>query len=397
MGRRGIRRAQSVLALWQRVLWPYRSIRYICIRYKEQSPTFYDPDTIITMKQTLHFECLATRTDGSRETLGVDLEINLSDLSAILDNLRHSQGGGEAENLQLLAFVDEDLRNYARRVGIDRSLSSLRKYSAARTHLRSYLEKVTAVGDIRMERVDADFIRGFRAFMERDLHFAPGTVRLYLSALTRFWRRAQDKGLVSHNPFAESALPAASSRRFALTAQELARLRAVPAQGTARRVRDLFVWAAMTGLSFADIKGLRPADVELTDEGTGWLTKRRKKTGQTSVVLLTAEAVRLLHELPKRQTGEQWIDIPDNSTVNRHLRRLGEWSGQRHKLHFHTARHTFATLLLTAGVPIETVSTMLGHARIATTQIYAEVTRRKIQKETLRMTSAFASGTAVRP
>lgn len=349
------------------------------------------------MKQTLHFKCQAARTDGSRETFGIDLEINLSDITDFLNRLHQSQNDEETKNIQLLAFVDENLNQYAKRVGIDRSLSSLRKYSATRTHLRRYLEKASETGDIGMEHVDADFIRGFRAFMEHDLHFAPGTVRLYLSALKRFWHRAQDKGYVAHNPFAESALPTVPHHRFALTAQELARLRAVPARGTARRIRDLFVYAAMTGLSFADIKGLKPTDVEMTDDGTGWLTKRRKKTGQTSVVLLTAEAVRLLQALPKKQTGGQWIDIPDNSTVNRHLRRLGERSGLRHKLHFHTARHTFATLLLTAGVPIETVSTMLGHARIATTQIYAEVTRRKIQKESIRMTSAFASSTAVRP
>lgn len=346
------------------------------------------------MKQTLHLDCRATRADGSGETLRIEIDLNPALLAATLELLREMQTQASGCQPGLLAHTEACCRAYAKRVGTDRSVSSLRKYAAAAKHLAHYVRTACGRNDLPLSEVDADFVRGYRAFLQGELGFAPGTARLYLSAFKHCWHRAQAEGCATHDPFADTALPAAPPQRFALTLDELSRLRALPLRGMDARVRDLFVWAAMTGLSFTDIRSLRPADVEFAPDGAGWLTKRRRKTGQTSVVRLTAEAAALLRHLPKRPEPEGWLQVPDNRTVNRHLRRLGERIGTRRKLHFHTARHTFATLLLTAGVPIETVSTMLGHARIATTQIYAEVTRRKIQQDTMRMTSAFSLGSA---
>ncbi len=121
----------------------------------------------------------------------------------------------------------------------------------------------------------------------------------------------------------------------------------------------------------------------------GWLTKEREKSGKRTIVRLLPEAMKLLDSLPRRTDGGGWISVPMNRTCNRHLHRLEQRIGLRKQLHFHLARHTFATLLITAGVPIETVSIMLGHSRITTTQIYAQVTRNKIARDTSGMSRAF--------
>ena len=97
----------------------------------------------------------------------------------------------------------------------------------------------------------------------------------------------------------------------------------------------------------------------------------------------------MIDRLRWRTDGSGMLAVPDNRTCNRHLHVIGLNMGLKRQLHFHIGRHTFATLLLSAGVPIETVSLMLGHSRITTTQMYAQVTRNKIVNDTMNMSRAF--------
>ena len=176
-------------------------------------------------------------------------------------------------------------------------------------------------------------------------------------------------------------MPQVLHHHFSLTKAELSKLEQYSLEGTKAHVRDLFLFASKTGLAYADLRALRPQHIE-RGECEGWLTIYRKKTHQRALIYLSNSVLQLLDHLPKHASMvEGWLIVPNNRTINRHLHQLGQALRLSEPLHLHVARHTFATLLLQSGISVETVSTMLGHAHISTTQRYAEVTKQKIIQE----------------
>lgn len=323
---------------------------------------------------------------------GFSLHVDL-DLRPLLALLGTSVGGASAVGgvPTLLAYAAAAAHRMGQRVGYDRAASTWRKYRTLLGHLQRYAALEPRVATLLLRDVDEALVRGFDAYLQAQARLAAGTRRLYLCTLKSLLHRAALQGHVRTDAFADFRLPSRSHCRMALTAGQVETLSRMPLRGMARRVRDLFVWCCMTGLAYTDLCRLRPQHVEATGDGGGWITEPRRKTGQVALIRLTPQAMLWLQGLPKcgGQDAGCWIAVPDNRTVNRHLRRLGHRLQLEQPLHFHVARHTFATLLIGHGVPIETVSRMLGHARITTTQVYAEVTKRKIVHDTQHLTAAL--------
>lgn len=340
-----------------------------------------------TLTLTLNLRATGRGASQLSDNLALQADIDLHQLARLLQQALAETAGPAAASGRLLDFVRRHNADYARRVGNGQSLSSLRKYEALARHLEDYLRR-EARADCPLAEVDAAFVRGFTVYLREHRDQAAGTVRLYLVALRGIVRQAWRQGLLTVDPFTAVDLPAASYRRNSLTKDEIALLAACPLAGRREYVRDLFLFSCFTGLAYADLRSLRRADIERSGD-TGWLMKPREKNGRMAVVRLMPPAVAMLDRPVWRTDGSDALAVPDNRTCNRHLRVIGLRLGLAQPLHFHLARHTFATLLLAAGCPIETVSLMLGHSRITTTQIYAEVTRGKIARDTDGLVHAF--------
>lgn len=342
------------------------------------------------MKTTLNLTLRLSAPPRGLDQLPADVHLQAEvDLLQLAGLLRRALGESRVTDVPpggLLAFVRRHNAGYARRVGSGRSLSSLRKYQILARHLADFLRH-KGTDDAALEATDEGFVRDFTGYLCGPRALAPGTARLYLVALRGIVRQAWRQGLMPADPFAGVDLPAASYRRNSLTKGQLARLAAWPLAGRCAYVRQLFLFACHTGLAYADLRALRRTDIE-RDGDSGWIMKPREKNGRMAMVRLLPPAVALLDSLVWRGEPEV-LYVPDNRTCNRHLRVAGLRAGLEVPLHFHLARHTFATLLLGAGCPIETVSLMLGHARITTTQIYAEVTRGKIARDIDGLGHAF--------
>lgn len=330
--------------------------------------------------------CEAASTAHKGQPVRLELRFTSDEVRALVAcvaNLMRancSQTSATGEPL-LLQFTQQCITAYAERVGVDRSESSLRKYRITRKHLQGYIAQCRQTADVPLKAVNAEFFNGFARYLIHTMTFSAQTARLYLSALRHFCRMAMRKGLLTSSVWQGAELPRVEKRHFALTRNELDQLSALDVHGTRALVRNLFVLSAHTGLAYIDLKHLTPQHIERDSSGA-WLTMPRHKTGQQAVVRLTTATLALLDKLPKLQpcaTG--WLQVPDNRTINRHLHVMGHTLHLRQSLHLHVARHTFATLMLQRGVSLEAVSTMLGHARVATTQRYAEVTRQKILHE----------------
>lgn len=158
-------------------------------------------------------------------------------------------------------------------------------------------------------------------------------------------------------------------------------------------VRDCFLVACYTGLSYIDCKKLTYKQISVGIDGQLWLNYTRQKTGQSAMVPLLDPTRDILQKYEKYHDynpKRTMLPIPTNQDCNRELKKIAAMAGIEKNVTFHMGRHTFATTItLMNDIPIETVSSMLGHAKISTTQIYAKVVGKKVMKDTAPLRAIY--------
>ena len=236
------------------------------------------------------------------------------------------------------------------------------------------------------QEVDKALIEAYRLYMLRDLGYKMSSVAVYLRRLHQAFRRAMLEAGLRENPFDLIDIETPAYERNALSAEDLQRLLAYrPHRSVDNHVRLIFLLGCFTGLAFSDLKKLRMEDVYTLSDGRRYLSICRTKTQNGSIVPLLPIAEEILAYVGQGRTEGLWFrEFPVNSHFNRKIRELLVKAGcsPHTEASSHTARHTFATTIcLENGLPIETVSRMLGHRFISTTELYAKVSKQKIAQE----------------
>jgi len=144
------------------------------------------------------------------------------------------------------------------------------------------------------------------------------------------------------------------------------------------QVKDIFVFSCFCGLAYIDVKNLRDNNIRTSFNGGMWIMGKREKTGVSFSIPLMEIPKLILDKYKGTLPDGHVLPVISNQKMNAYLKEIGDVCGINKNLTFHLARHTFATLTLTKGVSIESVSKMLGHTNIQTTQIYARITDRKV-------------------
>ena len=234
--------------------------------------------------------------------------------------------------------------------------------------------------------VDKALIEAYRLYMLRDLGYKMSSVAVYLRRLHQVFRRAMLEAGLREDPFDLIDIETPAYERNALSAEDLQRLLAYrPHRSVDNHVRLIFLLGCFTGLAFSDLKKLRMEDVYTLSDGRRYLSICRTKTQNGSIVPLLPIAEEILAYVGQGRTEGLWFrEFPVNSHFNRKIRELLVKAGcsPHTEASSHTARHTFATTIcLENGLPIETVSRMLGHRFISTTELYAKVSKQKIAQE----------------
>ena len=234
--------------------------------------------------------------------------------------------------------------------------------------------------------VDKALIEAYRLYMLRDLGYKMSSVAVYLRRLHQVFRRAMLEAGLREDPFDLIDIETPAYERNALSAEDLQRLLAYrPYRSVDNHVRLIFLLGCFTGLAFSDLKKLRMEDVYTLGDGRRYLSICRTKTQNGSIVPLLPIAEEILAYVGQGRTEGLWFrEFPVNSHFNRKVRELLVKAGcsPHTEASSHTARHTFATTIcLENGLPIETVSRMLGHRFISTTELYAKVSKKKIAQE----------------
>jgi site-specific recombinase XerD len=213
-----------------------------------------------------------------------------------------------------------------------------------------------------------------------------------LSFLKVLLSPAIHSGIIKNDPFRDLRMRAKPVYREFLTQEEITLLENLELDNEdLRRKKDIFLFSCYTGLAYTDLKQLNKRHLVREADGSYYIIKPRQKTGQESIIPLlpTAERILMKYSLTGNIQDFKWY-ISSNQKMNLGLKHIGQKAGIGKTLHMHLARHTFATTVTLAnGVPIESVSKMLGHASIRQTQHYAKVVATKIKMDMLRIKDIY--------
>lgn len=292
----------------------------------------------------------------------------------------------------LLGYFRSYIEHFEQRVGVNRTIKSARTYRCVCGLIERFLSERLRLSDIPFSALDRSFIDKFDLYLRAERKLAPNTIVLYMSRLHTVINKAIAAGIITADPFAGYEPPRPERKRRYLTKEELKRLMTTPLSvPRLYLVRDLFLFSCYTGISYSDMCRLTTANLETAEDGTVWIKATREKTNVEFEIPLLDLPLHIIDKYRDTTPDGKLLPIYGNAELNKGLKLLAAVCGIDRKLTFHMARHTYATeITLSHGVPMETVSRMLGHSRVDTTQIYAQVTDNKIDADTQSLDKQIA-------
>ena len=271
-------------------------------------------------------------------------------------------------------------------VGIDFERNTLKGYQTTVNHLEGYIKTNYKKTDLEIDRLDYSFIHDFDYYLKKEFKCVPVTVAKYVKNLKKIVNGCIKTKLLTENPFSEYKPKIKVKEREFLSQAQLDRIidRKLES-GRVEQVRDVFVFSCYTGLCYADVKKLSRKEIMIGIDGEQWIMTKRKKTETSSRIPVLKPALDIIEKYkdhPRCENEGIVLPVLSNQKMNSYLKEIAKDCNIPQNLTFHLARHTFATTVtLTNGVPIETVSKMLGHLDIKTTQHYAKVIDVKVSRD----------------
>ena len=305
---------------------------------------------------------------------------------------------GMGERYRTLVNVFEHYTNdLFKRIGVDRSESTWWRYRASLGHLRAFLKHEYNLHDIPLLELEQSFIEQYHVYLKTVCHLKAGSACRYIDCLNNVVKISFNNGLMPRNPFAFYSYSAPKEPRTFLSEKELRLFQTTRLKSAKHEYhRDLFLFSCFTGICYKDMRYLTCEQIIPDSEGHLWIHGNRCKTGGEYMVKFLPAALRLLEKYRGTAPSPLAFDMPKLSSINCSLRRITKQCGISRHITFHCARHTFATTLcLSQGIPLSTVSKMLGHKQITTTQIYAQTTPIMIEDAIDRVESRLGGKFAV--
>ena len=300
------------------------------------------------------------------------------------DIKKHFQGSVQSR-ATLLERFDGLIKDMEEHVGIDIKENSLASYRQTRAQLQRFIRAKHKVSDLTFSQLTEDFIKQFEQFVIGEVGLKQSTCYNMVILIKKVCKLAYREGAADsllfdnvHIDKGDSRLPKALDKD---ALDKLKTLRFDSLEEDMKTACDMFLFACYTGAAYCDLMTLNHKHLIRDDEGALWLKFNRQKTGVLCRVKLLPEALRLLEQL-HNDTRETLLPYMNYATYLSCLKAISLRAGLSLPITTHTARHTFATLVtLEQGVPIETVSKILGHSTVRMTERYAKVTPQKLFEE----------------
>ena len=294
--------------------------------------------------------------------------------------------GVEEKPFMLLEIFQQHNDQVKELVGKEYSKETLQRYVTSRDHTRSFLKWKYKVDDIDIRKLNYEFISDYAFWLKSKRSCNHNSTMKYLANFKKVVLICIKNGWLQKDPFTGFKLTRREVQRPFLTETELQEIasKQFPTERLTY-VRDIFLFSCFTGLAYADVKKLKRSEIGVGIDGEKWILTKRQKTNTPSRIPLLPGSLEILSRYqhhPQCLKDGKVLPVLSNQKMNAYLKEIADACGINKNLTFHIARHTFATTVtLCNGVPIETVSKMLGHTNLKTTQHYAKILDLKVSED----------------
>ena len=267
------------------------------------------------------------------------------------------------------------------RKGIDISAATYEKYERSLRFVIDFLQNEFQVKNYPLVKIDTRFLEKYFQYLRVSKNIGNNTAVKYMTSLKTILMPAIKAAIIRNDPFKEIKYRSKTIQKGFLSSEEIDLLIKVELPSLdLQRIRDQYIFCCYTGLAYIDLRQLSREHIIKQKENDFYIIKHRQKTGQQSIIPLLPAAIKILQKYSPTNDFRDFVwRVSANQKMNQRLKTIGEAAGVSKPLHMHLARHTFATTItLSNGVPLETVSSMLGHASLRQTQHYAKIVALKV-------------------
>ena len=294
---------------------------------------------------------------------------------------------GIAETKRMLIPIFQDHNDRIKElVGKEYAPGTLERYKTSLSHTIEFLEWKYKISDIEINKIDYAFVTDYEFFLRSVRNCANNTAVKYIKNFNKIIKLCLANDWMDKNPFANYKSKVKEVERVYLSEEEIQSIINKDFKNERLSlVRNIFLFSSFTGLAYIDVKNLTKSHICIGIDGDKWIFTHRQKTETASkipVLPVTQMIINKYADHPQSVNEEKLLPILSNQKMNAYLKEIATVCEIEKELTFHIARHTFATTVtLTNGVPIESVSKMLGHKNLRTTQHYAKVLDKKVSED----------------
>lgn len=351
-------------------------------------------------KQKAHKFKEASTVNGMLDTAKANInqaisQLYMSKAEVTLDNIRLLLKGEVVQECHtLIKVAQEHNDNFEKLIGKKYSYGSFKNYKTTLKYLKEFVPVYSGKKDIDLKVVNFRFCEAYFTYLTTEKTCHVNGANKQIQRVKKIINYAIRSGYLQNNPMATFSIEFKPVNKIALTMDEINKLAGLELQRQVLKdVRDVFLLQCYTGLSYSDIKQLSKDHIQAGDNGKLWIRMKRQKTNVAFGVPLLPVAIKILEKyLIDAELDTPLMPVISNQKMNDNLKLLQELAGIPKNLTSHIGRHSFgSTITLNNGVPISTVSRMLGHTKISTTQIYAKLQDSTIQQDMVALEQKLRS------
>ena len=311
-----------------------------------------------------------------------------------IDNFKEKLLGTELRSRMLIPIFQDHNNKIKELVGKEYAPGTLERYKTSLSHTVEFLQWKYKISDIEITKIDHAFITDYEFWLRSVRNCANNTAVKYIKNFSKIIKICLANNWIDRNPFSNYKSKVKEVERVYLTEKEIQNI--IEKDFKTERlslVRDIFLFSCFTGLAYIDVKNLTKSHISIGIDGEKWIFTHRQKTESASkipILPVTQMIIDKYSDHPQSNSEDKLLPILSNQKMNAYLKEIAGVCEIEKELTFHIARHTFATTVtLTNGVPIESVSKMLGHKSLRTTQHYAKVLDKKVSEDMMVLRDKF--------